>query len=72
MDIPVTAAASLLPPGFQPGKAGLRDGEIHETVPDQGYRLLGRMHQVFGIEAVVAELIEQELVSREIGDGPRS
>ena len=66
MDIPVTAAASLLPPGLQPGKAGLRDGEIHETVPDQGYRLLGRMHQVFGIETVVAELVQQDLIGRKV------
>lgn len=44
------------------------EAELREPFPDEAGGLRGGVDHVFGIEAVVAQLVEQELVGGEVGD----
>ena len=52
--------------GSHGGQFGWIDGELNEFLEDIIHRLIGGMHHVFFIETVVAKLVEEDLVSREI------
>ncbi len=49
----------------------VRKAELHEFLPDEADGLRGGVHHIFGVEAVVAQLVEQELVGRKVEDLPR-
>ena len=42
------------------------NGIISETLPNVAHRLIGRMHHVFLIETVIAQLVQEDFVGGEI------